>query len=359
MKVLVVHPGDSFSTADVYTGLCAGLRASGCTVIEARLDIGLEVFSTATHLLTTYVTGVPAWASDAFALAAPRIIAQAVVTQPDAAIVVTGLKLHWSVPLGLRTLGIPTALLCTESPYSAVEQEIAPLYDHIFTHERIAVPLFGAHPSVHYVPHAFNPATHYPGPADPAQLVDLYFVGTAFPERRALLDGVNWKGITREVQGSLWQLPEHETMTPAQVIAGEVDPWQGIARNADAASWYRSARISLNHHRTTTEYGSGQHITAAQSLGPRAFEIAACGGFQLCDDSRPELAALFGKSVPTYRAGDSADLERQIRFYLRYPGARTALSMQQRQAVQGHTWHARAADILNVVANAAHRKQAA
>jgi hypothetical protein len=29
MKVLVVAPGHVFSTIDVYTGLCAGLRANG------------------------------------------------------------------------------------------------------------------------------------------------------------------------------------------------------------------------------------------------------------------------------------------------------------------------------------------
>ena len=38
MRVMVVHPGASFSTADVYDGLIVGLRAHGVNLIEGRLD---------------------------------------------------------------------------------------------------------------------------------------------------------------------------------------------------------------------------------------------------------------------------------------------------------------------------------
>src|SRR5262245_47390096 len=38
MRIMVVHPGAAWSTADVYTGLCAGLRARGVSLIEGRLD---------------------------------------------------------------------------------------------------------------------------------------------------------------------------------------------------------------------------------------------------------------------------------------------------------------------------------
>lgn len=360
MQILVIHPGDSFATADVYDGLCDGLRVHGVNVIEARLDTGLDVFSTAVKLMRDYGYPSPPWAQDVLALVASRIISQAAWLQPAAAIAVTGLKLHYSVPLTLRKLSIPTALLCTESPYSDVERQIAPLYDHVFTHERAAIALFGSHPSLHYLPHAYHPARHTLGPAELEKACDVYFVGTAFPERRALFDGVDWRGIQRVIHGSMWHMAPNALPTPDALANGAVDPWQGVTPNGEAAQWYRSTAICLNHHRTTMEYGSGGRIdpATAQSLGPRAFEIAACGGFQLCDDSRAELRALFGDAVPTYRADDPVDLERQIRWWLARPDERARLAAQQHQAVQGHSWHARAAQILEVLTAGLSRKAA-
>lgn len=346
MRIMVIHPGDSFSTSDVYDGLVDGLRANGVEVIESRLDHGLDVFSTAVHLLKEQIDHLPDWATDAFALLAPRIIAQALWLRPDHVIAVTGLKLHYSVPLTLRKNGVPCTLLCTESPYSPLEQEICRFYDHVFTHERAALPLFAGHPSVTYLPHAYNPARHMPGPAESDKAVDLYFVGTAFAERKALLGGVNWSGMCAEIQGAMWD-QEAQTLTPELVRSGAVDPWRGVQANADVVCWYRSAAINLNHHRTTTEFGSGEHIgIAAESLGPRAYEIAACGGFQLCDDSRSELGEIFGDSVPTYRYGDSADLERQIRAWLADPVRRSEQAALAQQLVAPHNWSLRAAQLL-------------
>lgn len=348
--ILVIHPGDSFSTADLYDGLVGGLRTNGATVHEARLDMGLDVTALFAHVATAYGL-TPAWARDAFALAAARIIAQAAWICPDAAVIVTGLKLHASVPLTLRRMGIPTVLVCTESPYSAQEIAIAPLYDAICTHERVALTAFGDHPRVYYLPHAYDPARHALGPSDPACQTDVFFCGTAFPERRALLEGVDWSDITHTISGSLWQQPSDEPPTLAAVQEGRIDPFAGIIANADVARWYRSAAISLNHHRTTTEYGSGAHIApgSAESLGPRAYEIPACGGFMLCDDSRPEIWEVFGDSAATYRAGDSADLTRQIRYWLTHPIERADVARRQHAAVRPHSWHARAAQLLTIL----------
>ena len=44
MKVLIVHPGPSFSVQDVYRGWIRGLRANGVTVRECRIDADLTVF---------------------------------------------------------------------------------------------------------------------------------------------------------------------------------------------------------------------------------------------------------------------------------------------------------------------------
>lgn len=347
MRVLVIHPGSAYSVSDVYDGLCVGLRAAGCEVLEARLDQGLILFDDALTALGALNPEyrVPEWAQDPSALAGARIINQAALLRPDLAIVVTGLKLHYSVPLALHSLGVPAALLCTETPYSDDEPRIAPLYRHVFTHDRAGLARFAGHPSAHYLPHAFNPERHRPGAAEADKAVDVYFVGAGFDERRALFAPLRAELGARFVcEGVLWD----DTID----FADERQVWAGAVDNAEVVRWYRSAGICLNHHRTTAEYGTGQHIApgSAASLGPRAFEIAACKGFQLCDDSRPDLPELLGDSVPTYRAGDAADLLRQARHWLGRPGARAALAAAACEAVQAHSWHARARQLLERIA---------
>jgi spore maturation protein CgeB len=121
--------------------------------------------------------------------------------------------------------------------------------------------------------------------------------------------------------------------------------------NEQAATYYRAAKINLNHHRTTMNYHSGQHLAngVAYSLGPRAYEIAACGGFQLMDDSRTEAREVFGTSLATYRTGDSADLGKQVRYWLAHPDERSDMAAAQHAAILSHSWTARAGAVLDTL----------
>jgi hypothetical protein len=357
MRIQVITSGDNFSTADVCRGLIDGLRANGHTVDVSELADGLDVFSTMVYSASTAGLTLPHWAEDAFALSAPRIISQAAWFQPDTAIAVTELKLHPSVPLTLRKMGIPVALLCTESPYDPTEREIAPLYDHVFTNERTAVSLFGNHPSVHYLPHAYNPAVHMLE-GERATPCDVFFVGTAFPERKALLGAVDWRGIDLQLRGAMWHTDDLPTVD--NIRAGAVDPWQGILDNT--AAHYRSARINLNHHRTTTVWGSGETVHHAESLGPRAYEIAACGGFMLCDDTRDELFDVFGDVLPlhaTYSPTIEGSLELTLRYWLKHDDECKQVAAAMYEAVKPHSWHARAQQVTEVLFHTKQLRRAA
>ena len=78
--------------------------------------------------------------------------------------------------------------------------------------------------------------------------------------------------------------------------------------NAETVKLYQRARVALNLHRTDTMdqaeaakaikrgkrrgvLGTKPMTGEAYSIGPRAYELAACGAFQICDDTRPELRA--------------------------------------------------------------------
>jgi spore maturation protein CgeB len=116
-----------------------------------------------------------------------------------------------------------------------------------------------------------------------------------------------------------------------------------VTENATTAALYRRAKIGLNLHRTSKGFGRGApRIAHAESLNPRAYELAASGCFQI-SDARAEIAEVFGGAVPTFTTPD--DLTRRIRGYLANPDVRDHLAAAAQRAVQGHTFAARAQQI--------------
>jgi spore maturation protein CgeB len=334
MRVYMVHPGVPFSTANVYDGLVAGLRANGCEVIEDRLDQTLA-FQAALYEAGQAAGVVQPGPLNLTQFVGPYTVQYAVATEPDAVIVVSAHNFNIASARALRKAGLRTAVVMTESPYFAdFERTMASAYDVVFTNERRCVTGYFDHPRVHYLAHAWHPDRHTPdGPR--AAPCDALFVGSAFAERADLFGGVDWSGLSFVWRG---------------YRPGEAE--QDIVDNAETAAHYRAARVSLNPHRTTMEFGSGRHIApdGAESLNPRAYEIPACGGFMLCDDSRVELQDVFGGEAPTYRAGNSADLARQVRQWLARPDERQRRAEAMTAAVQAHSWTVRARQVLEVLA---------
>ena len=342
MRILVVAPGHGFSTLNVYEGLCAGLRLNGCDVWEYPLHQTFECMELLVAAAKEVGIAPEGGYPDPLRLGTMGIPGFAMAKQIEWVVFVHGLNVPESIPETLRRGGYRTALLCTESPYETPTHEalMAQFYDTIFTCDRAAVRLFtGNRPDrVHYLPHAWHPERHTPdGPrAAPA---DVFLAGTRYPERDALLSGVDWTGIDfidRTLDYTRRALPE---------LLGQITP------NATAAAHYRSAKISLNQHRTSMLlHASDQaHIQpgTAESLNPRAYEVPACGGF-LVSDARAELPDVFGDAVPTYH--DSASLERLIRYYLAHEDERAHLAARQHAAVRSHSWAQRARQLLDRIA---------
>ena len=342
MKVLCIAPGHLFATVDVFDGLCAGLRANGVEPVEYRFDRIARLF----YGLIKGAENSGAIVPDADAsagefarwLGASDALAMALDHEVAAVIVVNGLLVPPERMVLMRKLGIPVACIGTEAPYQTDrELKVAPAYTHWFTNERREVWRFSRLTHATYLPHAYNQERHVPGEPKSGYESDAVFVGSGFPERQRVIGGVDRTGIHLVLRGTLWD--------------GKSQGEDAIS-NDEACNWYRGAKIVLNHHRTSTYHAEDRHIPAsyAESLGPRAYEVAACGAFQLCDDSRPEYGEIFGSAAITYRAGDSADLERLIRYYLAHDDERLALAAAQHEAVLPHSWQARAADVLNALA---------
>lgn len=346
-KIMVCHPGHSFSTSDVFDGLCEGLRLNGVEVVPFEWQRALRMMATMTGAAvgTGFVSEAKAPQLEQYGtwLASANAVELALDQEVDAVIVVNGILFPPSRAALLQRLQIPVACFGTEAPYFLkTEQDIAPFYSHWFTNERRCA---GAFPNARYLRHAYNPATHQSGPKDADKAVDAVFVGGGYPERRALLEG---QGVT--TRGTLWHLDlEAERGKSDMERANRYS--DNFITNAETAAWHRSAKVALNLHRKMTYIETGGEIAAgsAESIGPRAYEIPAVGGFMLCDDERPELFDVLGESAATFRAWDRDDLSRQLAYWLSHPDARERQQHAQAEAIQPHHWGNRAREVLEFI----------
>lgn len=340
MKLLCVQPGADYATGDVFRGFAAALRDQGH-------DVGMFNLSTRLDMAGKWLNFQ--WAekgkppeeqptdADVLWLAGGEVPLRALYHEPDWVIVWSGMYLHPDFFVLLRRAGQRVALVLSESPYDDVKHvQIAPYVDLVCTNERLSLgTLLPVNPNTLYLPHAYNPRVHWPlepGPDVPRH--DVVFVGTAFQERIELLEAVDWTGIDLGLYGWWELLREDSPLRP--YVKGSV------VMNAEAVELYRAAKISLNTYRSSTGFGIDVpriESTRAESLNPRAYELAAAGCFHL-SEYRAELPELFGDAVPTFDGPEQ--LEALIREYLADGDRRTRAAERARQAVLPHCYAERA-----------------
>lgn len=353
MNILVVHPGHGHSTSDVYEGICAGLEMQGCAV--TRFEWG-KMIQPITAVVLGAVAGNAVADKDAERLhqwicwmAAGDVLWEAAEHEVEAVLVINGLLFPPSRTALFRKMGLPIACYGTEAPYfEATERQLVPFYSHWFTQERTAAQRYAdLGTPVIYLPMAYNPNIHHPAPPDPDRSCDVTFVGGGYPERKALLGDADWSGIDITIHGTLWGLDLKQERGKFDFSRG-TRYTEGAIPNEQTCAWHRSAKVALNFHRQMGYIETGTTVAPgqAESLGPRAYEIPACGGFLLSDDERPELRDIYGESAATFKAWDAADLERQTRYWLAHPDERERRRRAQQEAVTPHHWGERAKTIL-------------
>jgi spore maturation protein CgeB len=123
---------------------------------------------------------------------------------------------------------------------------------------------------------------------------DVVFVGTGFRERYRFFNAIDWTGINLGLYGT-WD---------PRLLTAKLRPYlhNGPIANDRAVLLYRRARVGLNLYRTSQGWGpNAPSIVRAESVNPRAYELAACGTFFL-SDYRSESAEVFGDLVPMFRS---------------------------------------------------------
>lgn len=346
MKLLMVHPGASSSTCDVADGLSYGLTQHGVELVRYRLDQRID----RSHRWLNYN-----WrrtkkkqpdlqrptTADVFYQAGIGALEMALRHQVDCVLVVSAMFLHPDVIIMMKRAGLRVVVLFTESPYDQdKELSIARLVDGCWTSERTSVDAFTAvNPRSGYVPHGWHPERHLAGPQpsdDTVPAHDVVFVGTGFHERIAWLASIDWTGIDLGLYGNWQHLGSRH---PLRRFVQD-----GVIDNAATAALYRRAKVGLNLYRTSM--GWGKHapaVTHAESLNPRAYELARCGAFTL-STARAEVADVFGDLVPTF--ADAFQASALIRRWLADPEGRARCQQHLPGCVAHASWVERAMRVL-------------
>ena len=366
MRVLLVGAAADSSIRDVEYGWRRALERAGHDVRLFNLNTRLKLYSEWMRLRMEGLTcpscdasvmepdGLFADQVTIMAAASECVIHEAMRHGSEMAVIISGCSFHPNGAAFLQKAGIPVVTVVTESPYNDLDMiDLARVSTIVATNERRSVAHFAglAGEAALYLPTAYDAERHTPGPPEAGKQCDVFFVGTGFDERARLFADADWSGIDFRLAG-FWPTGEDGEVIPTaqearlgQVAIGHdarLEPFiaRGLIDNAETVRWYRSSRIVLAVHR---DDGRGE------SIGPRVYEAAAVGAFQIADDSRPELRDVFGDSIPTFRAGDPEHLAWTVRHWLARPDQRRLLAERARRAVSHHSYDDRLAELTALI----------
>ena len=353
-KILVVSSPHAYTTRDVWKRVITGLDANGVAVqpydLLPRYNMWEFFLNQARKhdLKLPESFGVNTLACEPVGMAAPYY-------DCDTVLIVSPQYFPMSVVDVMRKIGIKVAAFFTEAPYEDTLN--APIqaghFDCVFVNDRNSVGLFKTFcDDTYYLPHSYDPELHHPAEVNGSPLRrngtadKVLFIGTGYPSRRQFLQGVDWRGAGIELELSgIWSLPSRSRLR--DYVHSEV------MENEDVADRYRAddvaAAISMHGNQRYMDDQRTIDDDEAYSVGPRTYELAACGLFQV-SDHRDELADIFGEGViPTYET--PRELQELLRRALSEPEWREDLAERQREAVaSGHSAKDRMQIVMDAVA---------
>jgi Glycosyl transferases group 1 len=313
MRVLMASSFHVSSTRDVWIKMVKGLRANGVEVVPFDLAGRFSLFTFLHDKASRSKRSLPRdWTPTVLAYEA--LLGAALFHDCDWVAVTSPQFMPSEIPLLIRKAGLKTAAMLTECPYEDTIHTpvVASAFDAVFVNDLYSRDLFGAFcPFVEYVPHSFDPDTHYPGTGQRDD--NIVFVGTGYRSRIDFMKKVEWP-VRLDMYGwwpKEWlrydaELRKNVRKSRTSWNAGVQDSNVGrhlstVTEASETADIYRAAGASFSMHREARYVGTDEQIIdgEAYSLGPRNWELAACRTFQI-SDARPELADVFGDSVPLY-----------------------------------------------------------
>lgn len=349
LKMLLVHPGANWSTQDVWRGYTDAFERAGVRLVHYALDRRIAAWTNYLNYLYRQRKrkgdAKPPQPVEAIYQAGAEITTRALQHEVEWVFIITGTFILPESFRLMRRAGLKVATMLTESPYDeGLERLMAQMSDVVFTNERTCVEKFRTLAPTYYLPHSYDPARHNLRPtlANDALSHDVVFVGTGFEERLDLLAAVDWDGIDLGLYGT-YDLWGSRNKMRRFIRAGNI-------ANDLTAALYRKAKIGLNLHRTSVGYGRNvKHVTGAESMNPRCYELAATGTFFITD-ARAEVAEVFGDVAPTFSTPQ--ELGDKIRHYLARDSERIAAGLRLPRLVRGCAFD----DRVKIVLEALHER---
>jgi spore maturation protein CgeB len=345
MKILLVYPGVTFSTADLANGYSKAFsKVEGIKLVPFHFEKHLQYHSFAQKGLLSeedYNLG------DVIATASDDLLTVIRKSRPDWVLFICGTEFParaWQdVSQFQEDFKYPynTAVILTESPYiTEWERGVLERVDVAFTTEYSVVDDYRKiNPNTFYLRHSYDSDIHFWD--NRPKTIDMIFVATGFPERQRLLEAMDWTGINLELYGHWVSLSEDSRLFP--FLKGET------LENSITAEKYRESKLGLNNFRTSKEWSDNPEFIepgTAKSLSPRCYEAMACGTL-LLTDWREELSIFPEDSYVLW--GDVKELEEKTRWYLSHDAERNKVIEAGIKAVKGNTFDARTQEILGVL----------
>lgn len=337
MRILISYPGHVISTVDVAIGWENALKKTGHEVSQLAYEYNVPFYGVVLDAWKEWNPDFDFTLNDVLWLASQDLVCKVIECMPlDLVVLVTGLLVHERGYRLLNKLNVPVCVIFTEAPYNDhMIEPMLPYIDLLFINDKASLGKFRAqNPATFYMPHSYDPERHHP----PGETVDgdykheVFFLGSMYEERKMLFN----------------ELMEEDAGSAAlDIYATSMDgrgKLTGGMQNDELVRHYWGSDIVLSPNRTTKDYFEKTQISdPAWSLGPRVYEVAACGAFQLTDDGRPELLEVFGDTIPIYR--DATELAALIKRFTERPVERQALAEEARAKVMPCSFENRAQEI--------------
>jgi len=338
VRWLAVHPGPAFSVHDTYVGWVEALRALGEHVVDYPLGDALTFYD---HILFEAGPGAFRKAltgEQATQLAVDRLCGTLWKVRPDVLFIVSGFFTDDAVLDRARRDGVKVVVLTTEEPYEHDRHlKLAPHVDLMLADDPTNLEALQALTSAVYMPKAFRPSVHHPGPPDPMLACDFSFVGTGYPSRIRFLEQMDLAGVDVLLAGNWQRLAEDSSLR--KHVPGDLEE---CLDNENAAAIYRSTAVGINHYRREA---NRPDLTAGWSMGPREVELAACGAFFLRDPRGEGDEVLH--MLPTFTSPEEASA--LLRWWLNHPDQRAELARAACAAVQDRTFDNNAARLMRLM----------
>lgn len=232
---------------------------------------------------------------------------------------------------------VPTGVYLLDEPYE-IDRTVqwAQHYDHVFSVDRVTVPVHSAHTRASFLPLGYSDAFFKPN--GDAIASDILVLGSAYKAREAYLAAL------RDDFGSrvTWVGPGWRNFSS-----------QGVHHDAyvnpmDCARFYRGAKLVVNIHRDSSWSHFGELNKAglvASHLNPRFWEGTACGSLQLTS-YRADLDE-FAPTAPSFDSVES--FLGLVEKYLADETQRQETALQAYDCVKAHNYENRARQILRAV----------